>query len=179
MTVASASGVLGKLIDTVSKGGNYLLNISPMADGTIPQAQQTTLLGIGAWLDVNGDAIYGTRAWTKFIEGGTGRGALSYHFTTKGDTLYAITSAWPGGQAVITSLAKGAVAASGPIEVELLGHDGALASTQDETGLKITMPADRPAGGTNFFTLKITGLNLHAPGSPAPASASTAPTAAN
>jgi alpha-L-fucosidase len=162
MTVSNANAVLGKLIDTVSKGGDFLLNISPMADGTIPDAQQTTLLGIGAWLNVNGDAIYGTRAWTRFSEGGTGRGALSYHFTTKGDTLYAIASAWPGAQALIASLAKGAVATNGPIKVELLGHDGALDSTQDETGLKITLPADRPPGGANYFALKITGFNLHA-----------------
>jgi alpha-L-fucosidase len=163
MSVASAPSVLGKLIDTVSKGGDFLLNISPMADGTIPEAQQTTLLGIGAWLDVNGDAIYGTRAWTKFSEGGATRGSLSYHFTMKGDTLYAIASAWPGEQAVITSLAKGAMAADGPIKVELLGHDGALESTQDEQGLKITMPANQPAGGANFYSLKITGFNLHGP----------------
>jgi alpha-L-fucosidase len=174
MSVASAPSVLGKLIDTVSKGGDFLLNISPMADGTIPEAQQTTLLGIGAWLDVNGEAIYGTRAWTKFSEGGASRGSLSYHFTTKGDTLYAIASAWPGEQAVITSLAKGAMAADGPIKVELLGHDGALESTQDEQGLKISMPADKPAGGANFFALKITGFNLHAP-----ATTPTASTASN
>jgi len=174
MSVASAPSVLGKLIDTVSKGGDFLLNISPMADGTIPEAQQTTLLGIGAWLDVNGDAIYGTRAWTKFSEGGATRGSLSYHFTMKGDTLYAIASAWPGEQAVITSLAKGAMAADGPIKVELLGHDGALESTQDEQGLKITMPANQPAGGANFYSLKITGFHLHGP-----ATTPTAPTASN
>jgi len=163
MTVASAGTVLGKLIDTVSKNGNYLLNISPMADGTIPQAQQTTLLGIGAWLDVNGDAIYGTHAWTKNIETvGTGRGALSYHFTVKGDTLYAISSAWPGAQATIISLAKDAVPTKDKIKVEILGHDGALDYTQDAEGLKVTLPADHPPGGANYFTLKISGLNLTA-----------------
>jgi alpha-L-fucosidase len=92
----------------------------------------------------------------------------------KGDTLYAIASAWPGEQAVITSLAKGAMAADGPIKVELLGHDGALESTQDEQGLKITMPANQPAGGANFYSLKITGFNLHGP-----ATTPTAPTASN
>ncbi len=58
-----------KLIENVSKNGNLLLNISPRADGTIPQEQQDVLLAIGAWLEVNGDGVYGTRPWIKYGEG--------------------------------------------------------------------------------------------------------------
>ncbi|MCX6626030.1 MAG: alpha-L-fucosidase, partial [Candidatus Solibacter sp.] len=101
LRLAGADTLIGRLIDTVSKGGFYLLNISPMADGTIPQNQQEVLLKIGAWLETNGEAIYGTRPWVKFMESGT----PSYHFTTKGDALYAICSKWPDGDVVITSLA--------------------------------------------------------------------------
>jgi alpha-L-fucosidase len=48
-----------KLIDIVSKGGNYLLNVGPMADGTIPQPSQDILRTVGRWLRVNGEAVYG------------------------------------------------------------------------------------------------------------------------
>ncbi len=161
MSVSNANQILGKLIDTVSKDGIYVLNISPMADGTIPQAQQDTLLGIGTWLDLNGEAIYGSRAWTKFAEGGGRGGPTQYHFTTKGDTLYAIATGWPGEQAVITSLATGSAPQGKIAQVELLGHAGNLEFTQDAEGLKVRLPVEQP--GRNYFTLKITGLKPLAP----------------
>src|SRR5512143_2043107 len=61
------------LVDVVSKNGNLLLDIGPKADGTIPAAQEERLLAIGKWLDVNGEALYGTRPWKQFGEGPTQR----------------------------------------------------------------------------------------------------------
>ena len=55
----SAGTILFKLIDIVSKGGNYLLNVGPMADGVIPPASQNVLRAAGRWLKTNGDAVYG------------------------------------------------------------------------------------------------------------------------
>ena len=51
--------IVFKLVDIVSKGGNYLLNVGPMADGVIPQAPQENLRTVGRWLQINGDAVYG------------------------------------------------------------------------------------------------------------------------
>lgn len=150
MTTSNAGSVLAKLIDTVSKGGFYLLNIAPMADGTIPQPQQDALLAVGKWLDVNGEAIYGTRPWTKFGEGE----ARGYRFTTKPGALYAIALSWPGQEAVITSLGSGAGKVG---SVHLLGHNGALAFRQDETGLKITLPPAAPANVSYAYSFKIAG----------------------
>jgi alpha-L-fucosidase len=151
LRIASADTIVGRLIDTVSKGGFYMLNISPMADGTIPQDQQAVLAKIGDWLKINGEAIYDTRPWTHFMEAGT----LAWHFTTKGDTLYAIASAWPGEQAVISSV----TAKVG--SVTLLGTSTPLSFTQDAAGLTIKLPADH--SGSIAWTFKITGLKTTTP----------------
>lgn len=62
MTMMRAKTMLFTLMDVVSKNGNMLLNVGPMADGTIPEMQKKPLLELGAWLKVNGEAVYGTRA---------------------------------------------------------------------------------------------------------------------
>lgn len=63
--------VVHALVDTVAKNGVMLLNISPKADGTIPDDQKQVLLGLGEWLKANGEGIYGTRPWTIAAEGPT------------------------------------------------------------------------------------------------------------
>jgi alpha-L-fucosidase len=163
MRVSGPAPLIATLVDVASKNGTVLLNISPKADGTIPQDQQETLLGIGKWLDVNGEAIYDTHNWIKFGEGGQG-GELKIRFTVNGDVLYAIiVGKWPGAGAIaqITSLANGKAPGGKIKSITMLGAAGQLAFTQDATALKVTLPANAPCDVA--YTLKITGLKMNAP----------------
>ncbi len=147
--VKPAAGLIRLIVTNVSRNGNYLLNISPMADGTIPEERQQVLLAIGKWMDVNGEAICGTRPW-KISE------QSCVHFTTKGDCLYAISLVWPADELVIPAPGQGK-ATDGKIEkVEMLGHDGALHFTRDAAGLHVTFPDKKPCDVA--CSLKITGL---------------------
>ncbi|HYO07511.1 MAG TPA: alpha-L-fucosidase [Tepidisphaeraceae bacterium] len=161
MRVSSPGSIISKLADTVSKNGNLLLNLSPKADGTIPQEQQDALLEVGKWLKTNGEAIYGTHAWTRFGEGGArGDRALNVRFTVKGDALYAIILGnWPGEQAVIKSLSTGQAPGGKIQSITLLGGSGDLQFKQDADGLHVQLPSSAP--GNHAHVLKITGLEMN------------------
>ena len=134
--------VIRSLVENISKGGNLCLNISPKADGTIPDDQQAVLRAVGAWLRTNGDGAYGTRAWTVFGEGD------AWRFTCKGPrVVYAFALA--DGRPAIAALGRRA----GRVErVEQLGG-GAVRFRQTAGSLQIL---DSPAGQEGITVFKIT-----------------------
>lgn len=166
-TFKSPEFVVHQLIDIVSKNGNLLLNIGPRSDGTIPEQVQRVLLDVGAWLNLNGEAIYGTRPWRIYGEGPTKVAAGSFHdfetgnytpedfrFTRKGDVLYAIGLAWPAnGEAVIHALAP-TVGNQQVQNVVLLGTNAKLRFEQRPDGLHVQLPAQPPANYA--YALRVT-----------------------
>jgi len=152
-----ANTLIDNLIDRVAKNGFLLLNVGPKPDGTIPETARQRLLEMGAWLKVNGEAIYGTRPWlvaeegpTKISKGGAfnERNEVTYtgrdiRFTCKGDVLYAICLDWPGDEITIKSLRR---LHNGEIKsVSMLGSSEKLKWSFDgKRGLSISTPEQKP-----------------------------------
>ena len=170
----TTQALLHALIDRVAKGGNMLLNISPMADGTIPSQQQTILLGIGDWLGRFGEAIYATRSWTSFGEGPTAMGGGSFtgpragtpqdvRFTrNQADTvLYATALGWQGSTMTITTLNSNQFGISSLTSAQLLNNATGNYTTlprptQDASGLHLAMPSSNAPFSALAYTVKLT-----------------------
>jgi hypothetical protein len=125
-------------VDIVSKNGNLLLNMGPMADGMVPDLQRECLLGLGRWLAVDGEAIFSTRPWVT-AESRAGDG-IAVRFTQRGDSLYATLMDTP---------TAGWVAIDGLEAVEgtavtLLGNEASLAWEQRDEGLAVLLPKALP-----------------------------------
>ena len=164
LAIKPAAQVLHDFVDAVSKNGQLLLNISPKADGTIPQDQRDCLLEIGKWLEANGAAIYNTRPWLEYGEGpnvlqksGSFSGSVKYNdkdirYTRSkdGHTLYAIALGWPQGRFSPT-IVQVDDATGG--KVELLGHAGNLNFSVDGKRITIDVPANPPCDYAYAFKL--------------------------
>jgi alpha-L-fucosidase len=170
-TFKTPAFIVHQLADVVSKNGNLLLNIGPRSDGTIPDEVQQVLLAVGGWLKVNGEAIYGTRPWTSFGEGPTKVAAGSFQdtktqdytaedfrFTAKGNNLYAIELAWASGkEAVIRSLAGGALKGKKIQGIALLGSDAPLSYNLRADGLHIELPSKPSEDYAYAFRIALDG----------------------
>ncbi len=170
----SLTAMLHSLIDRVSKNGTMLLNIAPMADGTIPSGQQSILLGMGDYLKRFGESIYATRAWASFGEGPTQMGGGSFSGPTAGTNrdirftrskdntiLYATVLGWPGSTLTITTLNANQFNVSSLTSAQLLGSTAGSYTnlprpTQDGGGLHITMPSASAPFSAPAYVVKLT-----------------------
>ncbi len=149
----SSKEILHELIDIVSKNGNMLLNVPPKADGTLDDGTHTILNDIGAWLGMNGEAIYGTRPWIT-----PGKGKI--RFTRKDNAVYVIALDIPEGTKVLQIRELGEVGGVGHIEsIDLLGYDGHIRWGQGKnnlrwTSLRIMLPDDLPDSPAYAFRVE-------------------------
>lgn len=123
--------LIRNLVDVASKGGNYLLNIGPKGDGSVPEESVRSLRAIGAWMKINGESIYGTGA-SQFADLPWGRS------TTKGATRYFHVFAWPAdGRLVVPGL-------KARVRTARLLAGGVLQAETADTGLVLRLPPRAP-----------------------------------
>jgi alpha-L-fucosidase len=164
------------LVDIVSKNGCLLLNVDPKMDGTIPEESKSLLLGMGEWLKINGEAIYGTRPWeihgegpSKIEKSGGFSEEIPVNYTAEeirftqsknGKTIYVTILDWFSGSFTPKSFQVNSI--ENP-KVKLLGNNGLISFSVDaqrELAIKIPdlSPEQRPC--KNAYVFKLTGFDF-------------------
>ena len=175
LRIKPTKDIIHVLMDIVSKNGVLLLNISPMANGTIPEDQQNVLLEMGEWLNTNGEAVYETRPWITFGEGPTKEpdGHFKNHnafsklvysnkdmrYTSNGGKVYATFFGWPDGESVVLeTFAKGTLTGDLKVnDISLLGYEGEIKWELTDKGIAITLPEEKISDMAIVFKLETEG----------------------
>jgi len=162
----STGTLIHNLCDIASKGGNYLLNVGPTSAGEIPQPEIDRLNEIGAWMKVNGEAIYGTSptifgaeagSFSPTVKDSKGKpkfiAAWDWRCTTKPGRIYIHIFKWPSGQFALPAV-KGKIT-----KAYLLADPGhhALKFEQTPQGVTIQLPDKAPDAIASVLCLKVRG----------------------
>ncbi len=141
----SAADLIQKLVDCASKGGNYLLNVGPTAEGEIPAASLERLAEIGKWMKANGESVYGTAAspFPKPFDWGRA--------TMKGKTLYVHVFSAPKDGRIVLPLKNGVRRAS------WLAAGAAVRAAAGLEGVTLTLPAALPDKADSVIKLELDG----------------------
>lgn len=164
-----------QLIEVVSKGGNYLLNIGPMGNGLFPEESNKRLREVGKWMKVNKEAIYGTQPWT--VQGETSSEAPSLktennekagmkdavndatsketnpeiRFMLKGEVLYVAACSWKDSKVSVKALKAGGYQVKA---VSLLGSPARIKWKQEKDALELVLP-DKKSGDIPVYVFKV------------------------
>lgn len=170
----STETLLRNLIDIASKGGNYLLNVGPTAQGIIPQPEVERLLEMGKWLKVNGEAIYATGpnpfprtppvAAETSQAGGRGRGARmpwDWRATTKFNSdgsgkIYLHIFEWPAdGKFSVTSTYKAQLVKAYLLADPKTAIEGNVTTEGDQTTFTLKLPTQAPNPIASVVVLEV------------------------
>ena len=170
----SGATVIRMLIDVVAKNGNLLLSIPVRGNGTIDDKERRVLADIKAWLDINGEGIYGTRMWKTFGEGplaeaanpmnaqgfneGQAYSARDVRYVTKDGAVYATIMAWPAtGDFTFKAFSTAEPSYSGEVEKVTLLGGGDVEFTHGVNGLTIKVPNTKPNDIAPVFRITFKG----------------------
>ncbi|KAM6216952.1 tissue alpha-L-fucosidase [Rhynchocyon petersi] len=151
--VMSEKEIISELVQTVSYGGNFLLNVGPTKDGIIVPIFQERLIAVGKWLSINGEAIYASKPWRVQSDKNT----TSVWYTSKSLTVYAILLQWPTNGVLYLASPN----TTSTTKVMMLGVKDDLKWSRDPVqGLLVSLP---PLSSSSFsvnfaWTLKLTGV---------------------
>ena len=152
----SIEEVIHEMVEVISRNGNFLVNIGPKADGTIPAPQMERLHAMGTWLKINSNAIYGSRYWKVCDQHNE-----HLAFTTKGKNLYAIKLAKPTKPFTIEGTAGWD--ADTVKSVKLLGSPAEVSWQITPAGLQISPPAELGKSNYAWSFEIVTDQEQHSP----------------
>jgi alpha-L-fucosidase len=167
LTKMSVPVLIGNAVDAISKNGIVMMNVALRSDGTLPEEQAAYITAFGDWMKINGEGIYGTRAWKTFGEGPlkivskrTGENLLEFsaqdvRFTQKEGHLYAFVLAPPIENIQIKALNTDGPLTKGITAISMLGSSEKLVWQRTKDGLTIMLPKNLPEQPVIGFNLSV------------------------